>query len=439
MNTGNRTMSMMDPRLKNGGKTEQKDKTVRNAGSGKRPAANSAYKYRIYPDDDQALLIAKTFGCCRLFWNLRLADVNEAWHEFGIHIYPEPKDYRLDERYAFLGEVEQQALQNVKLDQQQAFKNFFKDPDHYGFPQPKKRKGLVGSYTTNAHYFQKGDVNDYCDINIDYEAGLINLPFLGKVPIHAHRRLPDGAIVKNATVSRDSAGRFFVSVGFYDPELARLLTECGKDAQDRQEILCTGLDYSSTNLFIDEMGLSPGQVKQYAKHERLLARRQRQLSRKEKRSNNYYKKLRQINKLHRKIANRRADFLHKLALAYARVYDVVCVETLNMKAMGNKGFHLGKATYDNGWGMFLRILAYKMTRHGGVLVKVDKWFPSSKMCSKCGYKYEDLKLDCDIEAVQKFGIDPNRSLLSVDTTTAEVIDGEAVICIYFSGYVTDWD
>ena len=182
-------------------------------------------------------------------------------------------------------------------------------------------------------------------------------------------------------------------MGFYDPELARLLAECGKDAQDRQEILCTGLDYSSANLFIDEMGLSPGQVKQYAKHERLLARRQRQLSRKKRGSHNYYKKLRQINKLHRKIANRRADFLHKLALAYARVYDVVCVETLNMKAMGNKGFHLGKATYDNGWGMFLRILAYKMTRHGGVLVKVDKWFPSSKMCSKCGYKYEDLKLD----------------------------------------------
>ena len=384
---------MKDPRLENDGKAAQKEsKTVRNAGSGKRPAANSAYKYRIFPFEDQAILIAKTFGCCRLFWNLRLEDVNWAWHDYKVRIWPEPRDYREDDRYAFMSEIDQQALQNVKLDQQQAFKNFFENPDHFGYPKPKKRMGLIGSYTTDAHYYKKGDVDDYCDINIDYETGMISLPKLGLVPIRVHRKLPDGAIVKKATVSRDSAGRFFVSVGFFDPELARILEESGRNSQDKQEILCTGLDYSSANLFIDEMGLSPGYVKQYAKHEKMLARRQRQLSRKVRGSSNYYKNLRQINKLHRKIANRRNDFLHKLALAYARTFDVVCVETLNMKAIGNKGFHLGKSTYDNGWGFFLRVLAYKMERHGGVLVKVDKWFPSSKMCSCCGHKYDDLEL-----------------------------------------------
>lgn len=387
-------MSMKDPRLENGGNAKGKEpKTVRNAGSGKRPAANSAYKYRIYPYEDQAILIAKTFGCCRLFWNLRLEDVTWAWHEYEINIWPEPRDYTKDERYSFMAEVDQQALQNVKLDQKQAFKNFFEKPDQYGFPKRKKRVGLVGSYTTDAHYYKKGDTDDYCNINIDYEANMINLPKLGQVPICVHRKLPDGAIVKKATVSRDSAGRFFVSVGFFDPELARILSESGLErAQDRQEILCTGLDYSSANLFIDEMGLSPGAVKHYAKHERMLARRQRQLSRKVKGSRNYYKKLRQVNKLHRKIANCRSDFLHKLALAYARTFDVVCVETLNMRAMANKGFHMGKSTYDNGWGFFLRVLAYKMARHGGVLVKVDKWLPSSKMCGKCGYKYDALEL-----------------------------------------------
>ena len=385
-------MSMMDPRLKDGERTTNK-KTVRNAGGGKRPAANSAYKYRIYPFEDQAILIAKTFGCCRLFWNLRLEDVNWAWREYKVRIWPEPRDYREDERYGFMAEVDQQALQNVKLDQQQAFKNFFDNPEHFGYPQHKKRVGLTGSYTTDAHYYKaKGEEHEHCDIRIDYETGTISLPKLGPVPIRVHRKLPDGAIVKKATVSRDSAGRFFVSVAFFDPELARLLEESGKGAQDRQTILCTGLDYSSANLFVDEMGLSPGAVKQYAKHEKMLARRQRQLSRKVKGSANYYKKLNQVNRLHRKIANCRNDFLHKLALAYARTFDVVCVETLNMQAMGNRGFHLGKSTYDNGWGFFLRVLAYKMERRGGILVKVDKWFPSSKMCGKCGCELENLEL-----------------------------------------------
>ena len=391
-------MSMKDPRLAPGqtaddlNKDEDVNKTVRGAGRGKRPAANNAYKFRISPYDDQAILIAKTFGCCRFFWNIRLADREWAWHEYGIYINPVPRDYRLDERYEFLGEVDQQALQNVRMDQEQAYKNFFKNPEHYGFPQPKKRKGLTGSYTTNAHYYETKE-GEGSDIALDFEAQMVLLPKLGWIPAILHRKLPDGAIIKNATVSRDSAGRFFVSVGFFDPELASLLEESGKNPQTRQLITCTGLDYSSTNLFINEMGLSPGQIKQYAKHERMLARRQRQLSRKVKGSNNYYKKLRQVNKLHRKIANARADFLHKVALAYARNYDVVCVETLNMKAIGNKHFHLGKATFDNAWGMFLRILAYKLERRGGKLVKVDKWFASSKQCCCCGYKNDDLKLD----------------------------------------------
>ena len=387
---------MKDPLLdqkKREEETKQKKKTVRNAGSGKRPAANNAYKYRLYPDDAQSRLIAKTFGCCRLYWNLRLEDSCWAWREYKIQIWPEPGDYRKDERYAFMAEIDQQALHNVKMNQRQAFLNFFENPQHFNFPKRKKRIGLTGSYTTDAHYYKKkGCEGDYCDINLDYETSTISLPKLGRVSLFIHRKLPDGAIVKNATVSRDSAGRFFVSVGFFDPELARLLEESGTPKQDRQQILCTGLDYSSAHLFIDEMGFSPGQVKQYAKYEKLLARRQRQLSRKEKGSKNYYKKLNQVNRLHRKIANSRADFLHKLALAYSRTYNVVCVETLNMQAIGNKGFHLGKATYDNGWGLFMRILAYKMKRRGGVLVKVDKWFPSSKMCSKCGEKYDELEL-----------------------------------------------
>ena len=122
---------MKDPLLdqkKGEEETKQKKKTVRNAGSGKRPAANNAYKYRLYPDDAQSRLIAKTFGCCRLYWNLRLEDSCWAWREYKIQIWPEPGDYRKDERYAFMAEIDQQALQNVKMNQRQAFLNFFYIP-----------------------------------------------------------------------------------------------------------------------------------------------------------------------------------------------------------------------------------------------------------------------------------------------------------------------
>ena len=376
---------------------QEKQKTVRGAGRGKNPAANTAYKYRIYPTENQAVLFAKTFGCCRLYWNLRLEDCNWAWRQYGVHIYPEPRDYREDDRYAFMKEIDQQALQNVKLDQQQAWKNHWKNPGHYACPQKKKRHGLAGSYTTNAHYYQKkneqGEVYEASDIEIDYKASTIKLPKTGAVKAVIHRKLPAGAIIKSATVSRDSAGRFFVSIGFYDPELARIQRENSIRTQDWQTIRCTGLDYSSAQLYYNELGLTPGAIKQYAKHQKMLARRQRQLSRKQKGSANYYKKLRQVNKLHRKIANCRIDFLHKLANALSKTYDVVCVETLSMKAVGNKGFHLGKVTFDNAWGMFTRFLAYKMEREGGVLVKVDQWFASSKQCSYCGHVLDDLPLN----------------------------------------------
>ena len=376
---------------------QEKQKTVRGAGRGKNPAANTAYKYRIYPTENQAVLFAKTFGCCRLYWNLRLEDCNWAWRQYGVHIYPEPRDYREDDRYAFMKEIDQQALQNVKLDQQQAWKNHWKNPGHYACPQKKKRHGLAGSYTTNAHYYQKkneqGEVYEASDIEIDYKASTIKLPKTGAVKAVIHRKLPAGAIIKSATVSRDSAGRFFVSIGFFDPELSRIQKESGIASQDRRTIACTGLDYSSVKLYYNELGMTPGVIKQYAKHQKMLARRQRQLSRKKKGSANYYKKLRQVNKLHRKIANSRIDFLHKLAHALSKTFDVVCIEDLNMKAIGNKDFHLGKATFDNAWGMFTRFLAYKLEREGGILVKINKWFPSSKQCSCCGHVYDDLTLN----------------------------------------------
>lgn len=111
----------------------------------------------------------------------------------------------------------------------------------------------------------------------------------------------------------------------------------------------------------------------------------------ETKSNNYIKQLRKVNKIHSHIANQRLDNLHKISTEIANQYDVVCVESLNMRSMANKGFVNGKATLDNGYGMFLSMLDYKLSDRNKYFVKVDKWFPSSQICHCCGALHSEMK------------------------------------------------
>ena len=140
--------------------------------------------------------------------------------------------------------------------------------------------------------------------------------------------------------------------------------------------------------------LDPGKM---TEEEKELAKAQRKLSRRqgskkhEAKSNNYIKQLRKVNRIHRHIANQRLDNLHKISTEIANRYDVVCVESLNMKSMSNKGFGNGKATLDNGYGMFLSMLEYKLSERNKYLVKVDKWFPSSQICHCCGTLHPEMK------------------------------------------------
>ena len=146
-----------------------------------------------------------------------------------------------------------------------------------------------------------------------------------------------------------------------------------------------GLDYASDGLYVDSNG-SIGSNHKYYESQKKLAKAQRRLSRKqgslknETKSNNYMKQLRKVNRIHRHIANQRLDNLHKKSTEIANQYDVVCVESLNMKSMSNKGFGNGKATLDNGYGMFLSMLEYKLSDRNKYLIKADKWFPSSQIC-----------------------------------------------------------
>ena len=139
---------------------------------------------------------------------------------------------------------------------------------------------------------------------------------------------------------------------------------------------------------MDSEGKVCGSPKYYKRSMEILAKRQRKLNHKKTGSNNYYKQQKKIAKLHRHTANQRKDFLHKESLSIAKTYDIVCVEDLNMRAMSNKGFGNGRVTLDNGYGMFINMLEYKLDERGKHLVKVNKWYASSQICSSCGRQHK---------------------------------------------------
>lgn len=341
--------------------------------------ANKAIKYRIYPTTEQDVMFAKTFGCCRKVWNLMLSDKINGYKTTGKFPTVTPAKYKND--YPYLREVDSLALANKQIDLQEAFRNTFNKSrkKKNGFPKFKSAKHSRKSYTTNN---QKGTV---AIIKNKY----IKLPKIGKVKAVIHR-IPNSAwIIKSATVSQESDGKYYISVLF---EFDKAINFYVADKTN-----AIGLDYASNGLYVDSNGKVGTNHKYYRESHDKLAKAQRKLSRMqgakkhEAKSNNYIKQLRKVNKIHRHIANQRLDNLHKISTEIANQYDVVCVESLNMKSMSNKGFGNGKATLDNGYGMFLSMLEYKLSDRNKYLIKIDKWFPSSQICHCCGTMHPEMK------------------------------------------------
>lgn len=332
---------------------------------------NRAIKYQIYPNDEQKVLFAKTFGCCRKIWNLMLATREDAYKKDKSIVKPTPAMYK--DEYPYLREVDSLALANVQLNLQDAYKRFF-TAKGTGRPKFKSKKKSRDSYTTN---------NQNGTVSLDFENKKIRLPKIGKVKANLHRYPDDGWKLKSATVSMTNDGKYFCSVLFeYDSD-KRSVTD--------PELNAIGLDYKSDGLYTDSNGNTCGSPKYFRKGQKRLTHAQRKLRHKTKGSNNYKKTKLKIAKVHRHIANQRSDFLHKKSAEIANQYDMVCVEDLNMKAMSNKGFGNGKATLDNGYGMFLNFLDYKLQDRGKVLIRINKWYPSSQTCSVCGSLHPEVK------------------------------------------------
>lgn len=339
----------------------------------KKGVKNKAIKYKLYPTTEQEIYFSKCFGCCRKIWNLMLCDREKSYKETGKAVKNTPASYKPE--YPYLKEVDSLALANVYLDLELAYKRFFNKKG--GYPKYKSLKKSRKSYTTN---------NQNGTIAITDNA--IKLPKTGFIKAKIHRQPKSNWKLKSATVFQTTDGLYFVSVVFEYEE------NIGKTTNFDN---CIGLDYKSDGLYKDSNNDIGTNHKFYRESHKKLAKEQRRLSRKigskknEKKSNNYLKQLAKVNKIHRHIANQRLDNLHKKSNEIANHYDVVCVESLNMRNMSNKGFKNGKATMDNGYGMFLNFLAYKLNDRGKYLVKVDKWYPSSQICSVCGKLHPEMK------------------------------------------------
>ena len=339
---------------------------------------NRAIKYRAYPTTEQSVMFAKTFGCCRKVYNLMLADKIESYKSTGKFVTVTPAKYK--KNYPYLKEVDSLALANKQLDLQEAFRNCFSKSrkKNNRFPRFKSAKHTRKSYTTN---------NQHGTVAISDHS--IKLPKIGHVKAIIHRKPVDNWILKSATISQESDGKFYISVLF---EIADTINTYVADTTN-----AIGLDYASDGLYVDNNGNVGTNHKYYRESHDKLAKAQRKLSRMqgsgkhEIKSNNYIKQLRKVNKIHRHISNQRLDNLHKISTVITNQYDVVCVESLNMKSMSNKGFGNGKATLDNGYGMFLSMLEYKLSDRNKYLVKVDKWFPSSQICHCCGEVHPEMK------------------------------------------------
>lgn len=328
-----------------------------------------AYKYRIYPNKEQRLFFAKTFGCVRFVYNKMLADRIHSYQESQKSMdksikYPTPAQYKTE--FPFLKEVDSLALANAQMNLNKAYANFFRDKS-VGFPKFKSKKDNQRSYTTNN---QKGTV---C-----IENGFIKLPKLKTlVRIKQHRQCI--GLIKSVTISQTTTGKYFVSVLVEENEqlFPKLDTRVGIDVGLKDfAILSNGKKYENP--------------KWLRKAEKRLAFLQRSLARKKKGSSNRNKARLKVAKLHEKIANQRNDFLHKLSSEITNENQVIVIEDLKVKNM-QKNHKLAKAISEVSWAKFREYLDYKARWKGRDLIIAPKNYASSQLCSSCGYKNREVK------------------------------------------------
>lgn len=327
-----------------------------------------AYKYRFYPTVEQAELLAKTFGCTRFVYNLILRWRTDAFYQRQEKIGYVQANARLsaikkDPELAFLSEVSCVPLQQSLRHQQTAFKNFFEGRARPPTFKSKKRRQSI-ELTRSAFKYVDGQL---------YMAK-------SKTPLAIRWSRPLPGEPSKVTISKDTAGRYFVScLCEFDPKTLPVTPKM------------TGIDLGLKDLFITDQGERVGNPRHTAKYAAKLALAQRRLSKKKFGSAKRAKARLKVARLHAKISDCRQDNLHKLSRRLINDNQVICVESLKVKNM-IRNPKLSKAIADAGWGELVRQLAYKADWAGRSLVTIDQWFPSSKRCSDCGHTLASLPL-----------------------------------------------
>ncbi|MDY7005310.1 MAG: RNA-guided endonuclease TnpB family protein [Cyanobacteriota bacterium] len=331
-----------------------------------------AVKVRIYPTQSQAQKLSQVMGCSRWWWNYALNLCNETYKETGFglsrvalnKVLPKLKK---SEETKWLKECYSQVLQSTTLNLTKAFKNFFEGRAKY--PRFKSYRGRQScQYPQNCQVVDKG----------------VKVPQVGVIKSSIHR-LFDGQL-KTVTITKTPTGKYYASL-LFDTEL------------ETPEVVVTGkvvgINLGLKDFCITHDGTKTSKYanpKHFKKHQKNLARKQAKLARKKKESKSREKARKLVAKVHERISNARQDFLHKLSRKIVNDNQVVIVENLNIKGMVCN-HNLAKSISDVGWGMFINFLDYKLQQKGGLLVEINRWFPSSKTCSNCLYQMDKMPLD----------------------------------------------
>lgn len=328
-----------------------------------------AYKYRIYPNEEQKEYLSKTFGCTRFIYNKMLADRIKSYEENkDLDIkqikYPTPAQYKNE--FEWLKEVDSLALANAQMNLDKAYKNFFRDKS-VGFPKFKSKKTNYDSFTTNN---QNGTVY--------IEGNYIKIPKLKSlIKIKQHRQFV--GLIKSCTISRTPSNKYFISI-LVDTENFQLPISENK----------IGIDVGLKEFAITSDGEIFENPKWLRKSEKRLKKLQKDLSRKVKGSENRNKARLKVAKLHDKIANQRNDFLHKVSTQLIRENQSIVVENLKVKNM-MQNHKLAKAISEVSWAEFRRMIEYKSEWYGRELIIAPSNYASSQLCSECGYKNSETK------------------------------------------------
>jgi len=331
-----------------------------------------AYRYRFYPTEEQEQLLRRTLGCVRLVYNKALHSRTEAWYEQQERVgYSETSGmlttWKKQEDLQFLNEVSCVPLQQALRHLQKAFANFWAGCAKY--PNfKKKRSGGSAQFTRSAFKWKDGQV------------------WLAKcsspVPIRWSRTLPKGCEPSTLTVRLDASGRWFVSL-LVDDHTLKSLPQVDK---------AVGIDAGITSLIATSDGEKIANPKHFKRLRHKLRQAQKMLSRRVKGSLNREKTRREVARIQAAIADARKDFLHKLTTRLVRENQTIAVEDLAVKNM-MKNRRLACAIADASWSELVRQLEYKCLWVGRTLVKIDRWFPSSKRCGHCGHVMSKLPLD----------------------------------------------